>query len=189
MESSSLYQSSEMHAEYTAELTTKLAVTTINSARADAPHLVWGHGWGQSAAALVPLAESLKPFASSRLVDFPGFGNSPNPPLTWGTAEYADAIARWLASLPATPIVWIGHSFGGRIGLQLAARHSQFVSAMVLIASAGLKRRRTFQEELRFQLRKTAFQTARRLMRDGPQLDRLRQRFGSSDYRSAGAMR
>jgi pimeloyl-ACP methyl ester carboxylesterase len=167
----------------------KLAITEIGSSQQDRLHLVWAHGWGQSAAALVPLAETLKPFASSSLVDFPGFGKSSNPPESWGTAEYADFIAEWMEGLPASRRIWIGHSFGGRVGIQLAARHPKLVSGMVLIAAAGLPRRRTLTEGLRFQLRKTAFKTARRFVRDGPQLDALRQRFGSSDYRSARAMR
>lgn len=178
-----------MDLDHTVESGTKLAITEVGTSQSNRPHLVWGHGWGQSAAALAPLAETLKPFASSSLIDFPGFGKSSNPPVSWGTAEYADFVAEWMAGLSTTPLVWIGHSFGGRVGIQLAARHPGLVSAMVLIASAGLPRRRTLQQSLRFRFRKTAFQTARRFVREGPQLDRLRQRFGSRDYRSAGALR
>src|SRR5581483_8335822 len=68
-------------------------------------------------------------------------------------------------------------------------RHPALVSGLVLIASAGLQRRRSLIQRARFQFRKTAFRTARRFVREGPGLDRLRQRFGSADYRAAGAMR
>ncbi len=152
-------------------------------------HLIWGHGWGQSSVAFVPLAETLKPFAPSTLIDFPGFGQSASPPPSWGTAEYADAVAQWLRSRPRAQQVWIGHSFGGRVGIQLAARHPQLLAGMVLIASAGLPRQRTFSQQIRFSLRKTFFKTAKRFLREGPQLERLRQRMGSADYRSAGALR
>lgn len=178
-----------MHLEHTVEAGTKLAITNIGAPEKNRIHLIWGHGWGQSAAALVPLAETLKPFASSSVIDFPGFGKSSTPPESWGTAEYADFIAEWMGRLPVSRVVWAGHSFGGRVGIQLAARHPGLLSGMVLIASAGLRRRRTLGERLRFGLRKTAFKTARRFIREGPHLDRLRQRFGSADYRSAGAMR
>ncbi len=66
--------------------------------------LIFGHGWGQSSAAFLPIAETLKAFAPSYLVDFPGFGQSPVPPQNWGTAEYADAVAAWMESLPAPRI-------------------------------------------------------------------------------------
>jgi pimeloyl-ACP methyl ester carboxylesterase len=178
-----------MQSEYTVQGGATLSTTAIGTPKEGGIHLVWGHGWGQSAAALIPLAESLKPFASSSLIDFPGFGQSPKPADSWGTAEYADLVAGWMRTLAARRTVWIGHSFGGRVGLQLAARHPDLLSGMVLIASAGLRRRRSVVERLRVTLRRKAFKTARRLLREGPQLDRLRQRFGSSDYRAAGAMR
>jgi pimeloyl-ACP methyl ester carboxylesterase len=131
----------------------------------------------------------LKPFSYSSLIDFPGFGQSPNPPTTWGTAEYADAVADWLNTFDQPRVIWIGHSFGGRVGLQLAARHPHLVAGMVLIASAGLQRRRTFSQQVRFHVRKVAYQTARRFVREGPQLEALRKKFASSDYQSAGALR
>ena len=93
-----------------------------------------------------------------------------------------------MVNLPR-PIVWIGHSFGGRIGIQLAARHPELLSGLVLIAAAGLRRQRSFSEQLRFRFRRAVYQTARRFAREGPQLDALRSKYGSSDYRSAGALR
>ncbi len=178
-----------MHVEHTVASGAKLAITEVGAAQPGRLHLVWGHGWGQSGAALAPLAETLKPFGYSSLIDFPGFGKSPNPPDTWGTAEYADSVAEWLKALAQPRIVWVGHSFGGRVGLQLAARHPELVAGMVLIASAGLQRQRSFGQRLRFTLRRTAFKTAKHFVREGPQLDALRKKFGSSDYQSAGALR
>jgi pimeloyl-ACP methyl ester carboxylesterase len=178
-----------MHVEHTAESGTKFAVTEIGALQGGGWHLVWGHGWGQSGAAMTPIAEALRPFGHSSLIDFPGFGKSPLPPGAWGTAEYADLAAEWLKGLAHERVVWIGHSFGGRIGLQLAARHPDLLAGMVLIAAAGLQRQRSLAEKLRFTLRRTAFKTARRFTPEGPRLDALRKRFGSSDYQSAGALR
>lgn len=150
---------------------------------------MFGHGWGQSSDAFLPLAETLKPFAPSYLIDFPGFGKSPVPPQDWGTAEYADAVADWMRTLSSGAYIWIGHSFGGRVGLQLAARHPALLKGMVLIASAGLPRERTPLEKARIGIRRTFFKTARRVLKEGPQLERLRSRMGSADYRVAGALR
>ena len=105
--------------------------------RGPAPLLIWAHGWGHTHRAFLPLAESVRRTASSLLIDFPGFGASPLPPAVWGTADYADAVAKWIAGLPAGRRVWIGHSFGCRVGLQLAARHPEAVNGMVLIAAAA----------------------------------------------------
>ena len=178
-----------MYSEIAASSGCQFATFEIPVTGTSQQHLIWGHGWGQSSAAFVPLAETLKPFAASTLIDFPGFGKSALPPASWGTAEYADAVAQWLQGRPRTQLVWIGHSFGGRVGIQLAARHPKLLTGVVLIASAGLPRQRTLPQQIRFSLRKAFFKTAKRFLKEGPQLERLRQRMGSADYRSAGELR
>src|SRR5207248_3158287 len=90
----------------------------------------------------------------------PGFGASPPPPAVWGTADYADAMAEWIATLPAGRRVWIGHSFGCRVGLQLAARHPDSVHGIVLIAAAGLPPRRSPAARMRIAARRWAFRLA-----------------------------
>ena len=152
---------------------------------AGAPLLIWAHGWGQTHAALLPLAQALRRSAPSVLLDLPGFGAAPPPPTAWSTADYADAVAEWLAALPPGRRIWAGHSFGCRVGLQLAARHPGLIHGLFLIAAAGLPPRRS----LRMTARRWAFRLARALTPEGPARDRLRQRFGSADYRQAGAMR
>ena len=154
-----------------------------------APELVWAHGWGHSHASLAPLAEAMQSRADSWLLDLPGFGASPLPPGAWGTAEYADAMAQWLGGLPTRPRVWIGHSFGCRVGVQLAARHPAAVSAMVLIAAAGLPPQRSLATRIQRLPRRLAFRAMRAMTPEGPASDRLRERYGSADYRNAGAMR
>jgi pimeloyl-ACP methyl ester carboxylesterase len=155
----------------------------------DAAKLIWAHGWGHTHQALLPLAQAMRTRADSWLVDLPGFGASPLPPAGWGTAEYADTMAEWSSSLPAGRRVWVGHSFGCRVGLQLAARHPAAVDALFLIAAAGLPPRRSLATRMRRLPHRVAFRALRVLTPEGPARDRLRERWGSSDYRNAGAMR
>src|ERR1051325_5684260 len=157
--------------------------------RAEAPLLVWAHGWGHTHANLLPMAEAMQSSARSVLLDFPGFGASPLPPEAWGTAKYADTCAEWLASLPPGRRLWIGHSFGCRVGLQLAARHPEAVDGLFLIAAAGLQPRRSLKAQLRFAARRWAFRLLRSLVPEGPARERLRRRFGSADYARAGPLR
>ena len=156
---------------------------------ADAPLLLWAHGWGHTHRNLLPLAEAAPRAARSILLDLPGFGDSPPPPGPWGTEDYADAVAEWLAPRPAGRRIWIGHSFGARVGLQLAARHPELVDGLLLIAAAGLPRRRSPAERARLAARRWAFRVARHLAPEGPARDRLRARFGSADYARAGPLR
>src|SRR5262245_49964737 len=82
--------------------------------------MVWGHGWGQNRAAFMPLATALPRLATHLLLDFPGFGRSRVPPGPWGTEDYADAVAELISGRrEGKKVIWIGHSFGARVGLQL----------------------------------------------------------------------
>src|SRR5258708_4411914 len=86
------------------------AYRVSGGARPGAVELIWAHGWGHTHHALLPLAQAMRPAADSWLVDLPGFGDSPLPPGPWGTEDYADAMAEWLATLPPGRKIWVGHS-------------------------------------------------------------------------------
>jgi pimeloyl-ACP methyl ester carboxylesterase len=98
-------------------------------------------------------------------------------------------MAEWLGTLPRRRRIWVGHSFGCRVGLQLAARHPEAVDALFLIAAAGLPPRRSLAARAKRLPRFLAFRAIRAMTPDGPALDRLRERHGSADYRAAGEMR
>ena len=120
-------------------------------------------------------------------VDLPGFGAAPPPPEAWGTADYAAFVGLVLDEM-APRVVVLGHSFGGRVAVQLAALRPDAVGALVLTGVPDLVRREPRrQAPLRFRV-------ARRLNRwgvlsDGA-MEAARQRHGSADYRAAeGVMR
>ena len=149
--------------------------------------LVWAHGWGQDCTALQPIAESWRLSGQNLLIDFPGFGASPRPAKDWGTADYADYCAAFLNTLPPARRLWVGHSFGCRVGLQLAARHPTLVNGLCLIAAAGLPRRRSLASRLKVKSKVALYKSLRALPVGDK--DRLRERFGSADYQAAGEMR
>lgn len=166
------------------------AYETVGADPAAAPlQIVWAHGWGQDHRAFLPMAGALRPMGAHILLDFPGFGASPRPKETWGTEDYADAAAELLASLPRGRRIWVGHSFGCRVGLQLAARHPEAVDGLFLIAAAGLPRRRTLLQKIRVNLRVRTFKALKALAAFGIDTNQMQSRFGSADYRNAGALR
>src|SRR5664279_2059049 len=151
------------------------------------------HGWGGQAASMTPLIVALRDTYRVLAFDLPGFGGSSPPPVPWGTPEYAVFVERAVASLGITRATYIGHSFGGRIGIWLAAHAPEAGQAMVLIDAAGIRQSATFRWRLRHLLYKPA-RTALRLPilgTKGPVLrERLAMRFGSADYRATtGVMR
>lgn len=167
-----------------------IAYLSLGANVAEAPlHFVWAHGWGQDHRTFLPLASALERAGAHTLVDFPGFGASPPPPADWGTADYADAMAEWLRKLPKVRRIWIGHSFGCRVGLQLAARNPQLVDGLFLVAAAGLPRSRTLLQQLQLKSKVAAFKSLRTLSNFGLDIGGLKDKFGSADYRNAGPMR
>ena len=168
---------------------TDLACFHLAGDSARSVELIWSHGWGHTHQNLVPLAQSVRGAARSILIDLPGFGASPLPPGPWSTAQYADAVAEWLGGRKPARRIWIAHSFGCRVGLQLAARHPEVLNGLFLIAAAGLPPRRSPWARVQVAARRWAFRLARQFTREGPARDRWRARFGSADYRAAGELR
>ena len=151
------------------------------------------HGWGGQAASMMPLIVGLRDRYRVLAFDLPGFGGSSPPPVPWGTPEYAAFVERAVTSLGITCATYIGHSFGGRIAIWLAAHAPEAVQALVLIDAAGIRPSTTFRRRMRQLLYKTARTVLRLpiLGTKGPALrERLAMRFGSADYRATtGVMR
>jgi len=142
------------------------------------------HGWARSRDDLFASLAGL----NAVIPDLPGFGVSPEPPAAWGSDEYADAIAELVSGL-GKPQVLLGHSFGGRIAVKLAARRPDLVAGMVLTGVPQLLRLPSAGSRP-----PAAFLAARWAHRRGlisaERMEKLRNKYGSADYRNAnGVMR
>jgi pimeloyl-ACP methyl ester carboxylesterase len=150
------------------------------------------HGWGVSSQSLAAVQELLGDSHRAVAVDLPGFGWSERPPAAWGTGEYARHVVGLMDALGLDRAAVLGHSFGGRVAIRMAAGHAPRVSRLVLVASAGIRPPRG----IRYRVRVRSVKLVRELFglrvwgRLGPRLiARLTERVGSRDYRAAGAMR
>jgi pimeloyl-ACP methyl ester carboxylesterase len=122
--------------------------------------------------------------------DLFGFGATPPPPEAWGTAEYAEAL-RPLFDEPgvlADRVVVVGHSFGGRVALPLAALVPDRIDRLVLTGVPLLSRQGRRARPA------PAYRMGRRLHRLGllsdERLEAMKSKYGSPDYRAAqGVMR
>ena len=136
------------------------------------------HGWGGSADSFRALADRLSKDYTVTLLDMYGFGATPHPEYPITLADYARGVKTRLSELGVEDAVLIGHSFGGRVAMRLAAEES-FVRALVLIDSAGIPPRRG----LKYALRVLSYKI-------GKAFGHPPKRAGSADYAALrGAMR
>jgi len=164
-------------------MTTALKPNLVQIGDRSKPAVVFGHGWGRSYRDFIPVAEALAPVASSYLIDFPGFGDTPRPDETWGTPEYGTHIVDFLkAELGLADFTWVGHSFGGRVGMRIAADANSPIRHLVLVASAGIPRTRTWVQKLHGQRRSWAFKARKAMAKDDDALRALEKQYGSADY-------
>lgn len=145
------------------------------------PGVVALHGWGRTGN---DFARILAPHSGLAL-HLPGFGPAPEPPLPWSTADYADAIASALEEFG--PIVLVGHSFGGRIAVRLAAAHPHLVSHLVLTGVPLTRLQAPAKPQLGFRVAKALHRAG---LIPASAMESARRKYGSADYRLAsGVMR
>ena len=155
----------------------------------DGPSFIWLHGWGQDHSAFNKLAPLFAKNGRHRLFDQPGFGKTPIVNPEADTHDYADRLAQLLAG--TGPHIFVGHSFGVRVSIQMAANHPELVSAIIGIAGAGLQRKRSLLFKIKARTIKLWGQSTRVLDRFFGTSFRagFETKFGSEGYKSAGALR
>ena len=100
--------------------------------------LVILHGWNLSAAKFIPLSRELKKLGYRIYVpDLPGFGKNQKVEKPLNLSDYAIFVEAYLKKHKISKAVIIGHSFGGRIALKMAAAKNGNLVALVLTGTPG----------------------------------------------------
>jgi pimeloyl-ACP methyl ester carboxylesterase len=145
------------------------------------------HGWARTHRDFDAVLRPVEgPELASVAVDLPGFGATPPPTEPWGSAEYAACVEPVLEEM-ARPVVVLGHSFGGRVAVHLAASRPDAVRALVLTGVPLLRLAPPRRPPLAYR----AVRAAHRAGLVGEErMERARRRHGSADYAAAsGVMR
>lgn len=135
------------------------------------------HGIGMGRSVYIDLIERL----SGRIIgiDLPGFGEAPEPRRTLTMERHADLVAAFLHDRGITDAVALGHSMGCQIAAELAARHPDVVSAVILAGPTVNSASRSIRAQAGYLLfdllheRPTVlWRGAREYLRGGPNLIR-----------------
>jgi len=149
------------------------------------------HGWGANLESVAPIVDALQPRAQALALDMPGFGRSSPPPSRWSSIDYARFVKSFLAAQGIDELDLIGHSFGGRVAICLAANPEPVrIGRLILVDAAGIRPRRRASYYLKVGLAKGG-RLAGLFGAPGRHLQqRLRRRLASTDYLNASeAMR
>ena len=146
------------------------------------------HGWGGRIESMAPAISCLSARLRVVAIDLPGFGESPAPD-GWGTPEYADFVDAVMSDLGIDKAHLLGHSYGAKTSLCLAATRPERVDRMVLVGSSGLRS----APSPKVRMKRSISRAAKKAGALGPPgravRDAVFDRIASDDYKNAGAMR
>lgn len=97
------------------------------------PELLFVHGWCCDHTAFRPQFEHFAGAHTVTALDLRGCGQSDRPEDGYDIPELADDLARFCAEVGMDKPVVVGHSLGGMIGVELAARYPYVPRALVLV--------------------------------------------------------
>jgi pimeloyl-ACP methyl ester carboxylesterase len=110
------------------------------------------HGWGASIEAMRMIFDELSRQFDAVVIDFPGHGQSPEPPVAWTVSDYADLVRELMRRLEIPSAHFVAHSFGCRVTIKIAAETPQLVKRVLLTGAAGVPPRRTRRQRFRLAL-------------------------------------
>ena len=97
------------------------------------PNLLFVHGWCCDREAFKPQFQHFAQTHAVTTVDLRGCGESDKPEGGYTIPNFADDLARFCAASQIEKPVIVGHSLGGMIAVEVAARYPSVPSALVLV--------------------------------------------------------
>lgn len=146
-------------------------------------------GWGTNLSLYEGLIAHISETHRVIAPELPGFGETPEPPVSWNVDDYSAFVIKFVVALKIRKAILLGHSNGGRIIIKTLGEGTGIeVPKIILIGCAGLVHEKT-PEQLRRQKR---YKLGKSLLSSVPvktlfpsALEKFKQRSGSEDYRNA----
>ncbi len=166
-----------------------LGVNVHYTIQGEGTPIILMHGWGCNLTTLASIEKVAVENHTVYNIDFPGFGQSQEPPTVWGVEEYTQVVETLVKNEHIGAPILLGHSFGGRVGILYASRNQ--VKKLILVDAAGVKPKRS----LSYYFKVYSYKLGKRLMplvygQKGAQkrIEQMRAKRGSSDYNKASEM-
>lgn len=135
------------------------------------------HGWGQNIEMMKLLGEHFSDRFCVTILDFPGFGESEEPPVAWTIKDYSLLLEEFIRKLDIKKPIVMGHSFGGRVAIRYASNNP--IEKLVLFGSPCIR----FQEKLPLSVKLL------KKLKTLPGMDsigeKMKKYIGSRDYKAA----
>ncbi|PIS38775.1 MAG: hypothetical protein COT34_01945 [Candidatus Nealsonbacteria bacterium CG08_land_8_20_14_0_20_43_11] len=113
------------------------------------------HGWGSSSHSWLRAKALLEAKGYNALTpDLPGFGRMKPPLRSWRIDDYVEWVKDFLTDLELDRVFLLGHSFGGRIAIKLAAKYPELFAGLILVSAGGIKHKKTPWQAFLFYLAK-----------------------------------
>lgn len=102
-------------------------------------HVLFLHGWRSNGSVWSQITQKLQDEdLSLYALDLPSFGESPQAKKDLTLGDYTGVVKDFIGKKALGKVTIVGHSFGGRIGIKLAASYPEIVEKLVLVDSAGI---------------------------------------------------
>jgi len=122
-----------------------LAVEYEDQGSHDGVAMLLLHGWKNDLHTFDSIVPQLSSSYRTVRLDLPGFGGSETPAADWKIDDYVDFVNAFAKKLGIHCDILVGHSFGGRIVIKSLARKVLRPRKIVLIASAGIAKRKSLR--------------------------------------------
>ena len=146
------------------------------------------HGWGSSKEVFAGIMNTLADRYRLIALDFPGCGASDTMKTPWTLEDYSSFVLKFMEALDLRDPILIGHSNGGRISMNLAAKGMVSPPKIVLLDAAGLIPKKSFKQKFRAR----SFKVIKRVLtlpgiknHSEGLLAKARAHYGSADYNAA----
>ena len=162
--------------------------TVFYEATGEGDPVILLHGWLCTHKTVKIIADHLSKYFKVYNVDVIGFGKSEMPDEPMNSDDYGDWLKKLIKALNVKNPVLIGHSHGGRTIIDYCYRKLGSAKKIVLIDSAGIKKKR----KPKYYIKVGTFKLLKNIFKILPKTEGFRnmnQRainyFGSADYKSS----